>query len=179
MKTRAVIAGSFDPITKGHLWVIREALDLFDSIEIAIATNPNKKTIFTALERYRIVRDSILSPEANIKEELHRRINVNLLDAQETTVSFAENVRATHIVRGIRNTTDFEYEHQIKLINSLINDKIGTVYVIPPRALIEVSSSTVKGLVGLRDWKRLISPYVTMNVIDEFGKKTGYIDNGI
>lgn len=171
MSTKAVIAGSFDPITLGHLWVIKEGLALFDSIEIVIASNPAKKNLFTASERFDLTFASIFLPEINIDPERAKKVNVNILEPTEATVAFAQRCGATHIIRGIRNTTDFEYEHQLNLINSRINDRIGTVYLIPPRKLIEVSSSTVKGLVGLIGWEHMVAPYVPHIVLKALSKK--------
>jgi pantetheine-phosphate adenylyltransferase len=173
MTNKAVIAGSFDPITLGHLWVIKEGLALFDSIEIVIASNPAKKNLFTVSERFDLAFASVFLPEINIDAERAKKVNVNILEPTETTVGFAQRCGATHIIRGIRNTTDFEYEHQLNLINSRINDKISTVYLIPPRSLIEVSSSTVKGLAGLDGWEQMVGPYVPSIVLNALKWKVG------
>lgn len=171
MKSKAVIAGSFDPITLGHLWVIKQGLALFDSIEIVIASNPAKKSLFTASERFHLTFDCLFLPEVGIDPERAKKADVSILDTTDTTVAFAKRFGASHIIRGIRNTTDFEYEHQLNLINSRIDNSISTVYLMPPRDLIEVSSSTVKGLVGLDGWEQMVAPYVPHIVLKALSKK--------
>lgn len=162
---KAAIAGSFDPITKGHLWMIEKAAEIFDEVHILIAKNPNKKSMFTTAERESAIVDSLPS-------NVFRRTRLSVMDDDAFTVNYAADLGCTHIVRGIRNTTDFEFEHQINLINREISPSVETVYLMPPRELIEVSSSMVKGLMGLKGWEKIASKYVTPHVLRMLIEKT-------
>ena len=162
MSKVAVIAGSFDPITYGHLWMLEKSLDMFDAVHIVIATNTSKKSRFTAEERYQLIINSIEdTPQLQGKNYF-----VDNLPSHLMLVDYAKYLGATHIVRGIRNTTDFEYEAQLNLINKQIVPDIETVFLMPRRDLIEVSSSMVKGLVGLAGWEAIAKKYVPSTVID-------------
>lgn len=159
---RALVVGSFDPITKGHVWMIEKAHELFDDVVIAVARNPNKKNLFSVDERIGAIY-------ASLDPELHGLVRV--LDDRAFTVTYARDIGCTHIVRGIRNTTDFEFEHQLNLINREISGDIETVYLMPPRELIEVSSSMVKSLMGLHGWEKIAGRYVTDPVLEMLRKK--------
>jgi len=157
--TKAIYAGSFDPVTQGHLWVIQAAADIFDQLIIAIGTNPNKKSTFTLAERRELIKDSLLSLNENA-----RWCSIGYFD-NKFLINYAAELQATHIVRGIRNIQDFEFERLMLNVNSDIQAKreqpIQTVYLIPPRYLAETSSSAVKALVGPEGWREVVRPMVT------------------
>ena len=159
---KALIAGSFDPITKGHVWMIEKARELFDDVIVAVAHNPQKKSLLTVEERQLLIYASL---------DAHKLWNITMIDERDFTVTYARDVGCTHIVRGIRNTTDFEFEHQLNLINREISGDIETVYLMPPRELIEVSSSMVKSLMGLHGWEKIAGRYVTDPVLEMLRKK--------
>lgn len=161
---RAIVAGSFDPITKGHKWMIEKAAELFDEVLVVVANNPNKKSMFTVNERVDAIRKTINCEDGT-------KIRVSVMDSYVFTVDYALKNKCTHIVRGIRNTTDFEFEHQLNLINRDIAPNVETLYLMPPRELIEVSSSMVKGLIGLNGWQRIASKYVSERVLEMLNEK--------
>lgn len=147
---KAVYAGSFDPVTNGHLWIIEQAAHLFDSVVVAIGENAEKKYTFTLKERLELLAQ-ITQKFPNI-EVAHFK--------NEFLVHFAQRVKAGFILRGIRNSTDYEYERGVRYINSDLGEEITTVFLIPPRNYVEVSSSMVKGLIGSEGWEELVQKYV-------------------
>lgn len=147
---RAVYAGSFDPITHGHLWMIREAAELFDDLVVAIGVNPEKHSSFSLEDRLEMLRESLAGIE---------RVTIASFE-NEFLVNFARDVGAGHIVRGIRDGADYTYERGMRHVNADMQDAITTVFLIPPRELTEVSSSFVKGLVGPSGWQDVVRRYV-------------------
>lgn len=160
MKTSAIISGSFDPITNGHVWLVQEALKLVETVHFVIATNPNKTPMFTAIERFEMafrVFDYL---------GMLDRVEVRLLPAKTMLVEYAREFGCDLIVRGLRNATDFEYEHTIDMVQRKVNPEVRTVYLMTPHHLTEVSSSMVKSLVGLNGWERVVSDYVPQEVFN-------------
>ena len=157
---RAVYAGSFDPPTNGHLWMIREAQALFDELIVAIGSNPDKKSTYTVAERRRMLEDITASfPNVRIDSFENRFL-----------VDYAHSVKAGSIVRGIRSASDYEYERTIRYINSDLQPEVSTVLLIPPREFAEVSSTLVKGLVGPEGWRDIIRRYVPDAVYEKILK---------
>lgn len=165
MKTKGIVAGSFDPLTRGHEWLIGEAARLVDELAVVIGVNPAKKYLFDDSEREALVRASLADLDlAGTPVTLHFLTN-------DLLVKFAAEVRATHLVRGIRNLHDFAYETDMALVNRKLNPAIRTVYLVTPPELTQVSSSTVKSLVGFTDWEQNIRDYVHPAVVEAFGRK--------
>jgi pantetheine-phosphate adenylyltransferase len=165
----ALVAGSYDPVTLGHLWVLRQGLRMFDQVYVLITDNPTKKRMFSPGERSGLIRESALLYMS--KEDIDNRVVIDILPPTQMTVSYAKVIGATHIIRGIRNTTDFEYENQLNLINKTIAPDIETIFILPPRELIEVSPSLVKGLTGLQGWREVAKNYVPPPVVEALAKK--------
>lgn len=160
-KTVGVVAGSFDPITHGHAWLIRQAAKLVDELHVVIGVNPTKRYSFTEAQRLALVQAvlrSELCPDAQARTQVHF-LKSDLL------IHFAASVGATHLVRGIRDMADFSYEVQMQQVNRKIHSEIQTVYLVPPPELSEVSSSTVRGLVGFTDWEQIVERYVHPEVL--------------
>lgn len=154
---RAVYAGSFDPPTNGHLWMIREACRLVDELVIAIGINPDKKSTYTITERKTML-------EAITREFPNVRISSF---ENRFLVDYAHDVNARFIIRGIRSGADYEYERAIRYINSDLQPEIITLFLMPPREFAEVSSTMVKGLVGPEGWRQTIRRYVPQAVYDK------------
>lgn len=147
---RAVYAGSFDPPTNGHLWMIRTAQSLFDELIVAIGENPDKACTYTVEER-----------KAMLCEITAGFPNVRVADFRNLFLAkYAESVGAAFIVRGIRTAADYEYERSMRYINSDFEPAIATVFLMPPREYAEVSSTMVKGLVGPANWQKMVQKYV-------------------
>ena len=152
----AVYAGSFDPPTNGHLWMISQGLALFDRLVVAIGQNPSKNYVFSTEERIDLLRSSIPSCE---------RLTITHFD-NRYLVDYAEEVGAGFILRGIRSPGDYEYERVMRHINSDMAPDINTVFLMPPREMAELSSSMVMGMVGPEGWGKTVRRYVPSPVFD-------------
>jgi pantetheine-phosphate adenylyltransferase len=161
MRRIGVYAGSFDPPTLGHLWMIENGLRLFDQLIVAVGVNPDKKSSFSVEERVSMLRDS-----AGRNSRLQVRSFSN-----RYLIHYAQEVGATHILRGVRSVGDYEFERGMRNINSDLDSKICTVFLMPPRDIAEVSSSMVKGLVGPRGWQRMVRKYVPRPVYERMLKR--------
>jgi pantetheine-phosphate adenylyltransferase len=158
METRsAIIAGSFDPVTFGHLWVLDQALRMFDTVHVLVCTNAAKKNLFSADERVSLFKACIPT---------HENVIVSLLPDRAMLASYAAGLGCSHVVRGIRNSTDFEYESQLNLINTVISPELQTIFIMPRRDLIEVSSSMIRGLVQLDGGYDIAKKYVPLVVLE-------------
>ena len=145
-----VYAGSFDPITNGHLWMIEQGARLFDQLVVTVGINPEKKYTFTLDERLAMLRESIESiPNVSVTTFSNRYL-----------IHYAQSINTSHILRGIRSVSDYEFERTMRNINGDLDSGICTVFLMPPRNIAEVSSSMVKGLVGPRGWRRVVRKYV-------------------
>jgi pantetheine-phosphate adenylyltransferase len=135
----AVYPGSFDPITSGHLDVIRRAALLFDRVIVGVLVNPRKEALLPAEERIAIIRDSI---DASAEPAIAARIDVAGFDG--LTVEFCRSVGARSIVRGLRAISDFEAEIQLSHNNRRLAPEIDTVFFMTAIEHGYVSSSLVK-----------------------------------
>ena len=147
---KAVYAGSFDPITHGHLWMIEQGAKLFDELVVAIGTNPDKTYTFGLEEREQMLRDSTGHLVGIAVDSFHGKF----------LVDYANSIGATHILRGIRSASDYEYERAMRHINSDLRPGVVTVFLMPPREIAEVSSSLFKGLIGPEGWETVVQQYV-------------------
>jgi pantetheine-phosphate adenylyltransferase len=161
-----VVAGSFDPITNGHLWIIQEALKLVNILHVTIGHNPGKPGYFTPEERERQVR-AVLSDVLPSYD--YDRLWIGYHSG--FLVQYASSAGADCIIRGIRNSTDFLYEQQLQAVNAKINPSISTIYLIPPNEHLECSSSVVRGLVGFEGWEEIVSKYVHPVVLGHLERK--------
>lgn len=133
MSKVAIFPGSFDPFTKGHEDIVLRSLLLFDEVVIAIGHNTKKKRYFEIdfmMERI----------ESAFAEE--PRVRVVVYD--ELTANLAKEFNASFLVRGLRNTTDFEYENSISQINKYLNEELETVFLITSPELAPISSSIIR-----------------------------------
>jgi pantetheine-phosphate adenylyltransferase len=158
---RAVYAGSFDPVTHGHLWMIEQGVALFDELVVAIGINPGKKYMFSLEDRLKVLDEVIWTEVSGCAEDI-------VIDSFENDflVNYASSVKADYILRGIRSVEDYEYERGIRHINSDLKPDITTIFLMPPREISEVSSSLVKGLIGPNGWKDVVKRYVPAPVFD-------------
>lgn len=155
---RAVYAGSFDPITLGHLWMIEQGRALFDELVVAIGINPDKRYLFSLEDRLAMLHE-VTAGFANVKIASYENLFL---------VHYAEQVGAAFILRGIRNEQDYGYERGMRYVNAELDARVRTVFLIPPRELVEVSSSFVKGLVGPSGWEEILKKYVPPAVHGRF-----------
>ena len=150
MGETAVYAGSFDPPTNGHVWMIEEGARLFDHLIVAAARNPEKGYTYELDRRIEWLTE-ICKPFDNVE--------VASLE-NEFLAHYAHRVRSHHVIRGIRNEADYQYERGMRYVNSDLNGNLTTVFLMPPRELCEVSSSFVKGMIGPDGWEPVVERYV-------------------
>lgn len=132
-KKTAIIPGSFDPMTLGHLSFIMKASDMFDSVIVAIMNNSGKTGTFSLLDRKEIAEKTCAELE-----------NVKVITADGLLVDVAHAVGAKYIVKGVRNTIDFEYEQNMAKINKALAPDVQTIYLPSDAAFEIVSSSLVR-----------------------------------
>ena len=130
---RAVFAGTFDPVTNGHLDLMQRALRMFDHLTVAVAERMEKGVIFTQDERVGMIRDAV----ANLE-----RISVEPFSG--LLVDFARARKIPVLVRGVRFISDFEYEFQMALMNRRLSSEIETVFLLPSETYTYVNASLVK-----------------------------------
>jgi pantetheine-phosphate adenylyltransferase len=150
MKRRAVYPGSFDPVTNGHLDIVRRAAGLFGGLVVAVLENPAKDHLFTADERIGFLRAAT------------RRIrNVEVAPFDGLLVDFMRRARADVFVRGLRFVSDFEYEFQMALMNRSLDPGVEAAFLVAAPETTHVSSSLVKEVARLgRDVSRFVPPAV-------------------
>jgi pantetheine-phosphate adenylyltransferase len=145
-----VYAGSFDPPTLGHMWMIEQGVRLFDQLVVAIGINPDKEPTFSVEDRTAMLRDAT---------KKFRNLSLTAF-SNRYLIRYAQSLGATHILRGIRSESDYEYERTMRNINGDLDARICTVFLMPPRAIADVSSSMVRGLVGPEGWQKIVRNYV-------------------
>ena len=131
----AIFPGSFDPFTKGHEAIVEQALRLFDKVIIAIGENIGKRSLLTIEARKQLICD-LYKDEPRIE----------CMTYSTLTIELARSLQAVAIVRGVRNTIDFEYERTMAQTNHRIQADIETILLLTPPSLADVSSSTVREL---------------------------------
>jgi pantetheine-phosphate adenylyltransferase len=146
----AVYAGSFDPPTNGHLWMIQRGLEMFDRLIVAIGSNSAKSYSYTVEERLAMLRASVPASD---------RLEIDFFD-NRYLVDYAKKKNATYILRGIRSPNDYEYERVMRHINADMAPEITTAFLMPPRDVAELSSSMIKSLTGPEGWEETVKRYV-------------------
>jgi pantetheine-phosphate adenylyltransferase len=156
---KAIYAGTFDPITYGHIDVISRARNIFNQVIIGVSASAGtKKTIFTLAERIALVRAAL--PAAK---------NLRIRPFSSLLVDFAKEIKATTIIRGIRAVSDFDYELQLALANRKLAPRIETVFLMPSEKYIFISSSLVREIASLGgDVSHLVPPVVALALKKKF-----------
>ncbi|RKX54635.1 MAG: pantetheine-phosphate adenylyltransferase [Thermotoga sp.] len=131
---KAIYPGTFDPITNGHIDVIKRALKIFDGLVICVMINPNKKSLFSIEERMNMVRASV--------KDIDSRIEVSHFGG--LLVDYVKKVGIFSVVRGLRALSDFEYEFQMALANRKLLPRMETVFLMTSEKYMYVTSSAVK-----------------------------------
>jgi pantetheine-phosphate adenylyltransferase len=152
MSVLSVYAGSFDPITRGHEWIIDHAPR---PLVVAVATDPRKTYRFDLQTRIQLVRESVAH-------------EIDVVDiGNDYLVTYADKVGAGYIIRGIRSAGDYEAERAYVAVNrSIVPNAPTHLFLMPPPFLEAVSSSIVKALVGPPGWEAVVSGYVSRHVLE-------------
>lgn len=146
----ALFAGSFDPFTRGHEAVVEEALRLFDEVVIGVGENISKKGLLSVEQRCRLIEELYANEE-----------RVRVAKYSTLTGDFAREVGATVLVRGVRNTVDFEFERTIEITNRQLFPELTTVLLPTPAELMHISSSMVRELLA---FGRDVSDYMPQGI---------------
>lgn len=145
-------SGTLDPITNGHMWVIGEARSMADEVVVFISENPFKKCQFSAIKRKQII-------EVSANQRGWHNITVVIVRG-DYTARVAKNHGVDYLMRGIRNTSDFDYENLIQQTNVDVLNGAKTIFVMPPRDLGSVSSTFIRALQGPVGWHWLTKKFV-------------------
>ena len=152
-----VYPGTFDPITLGHLDIIKRGAHLVDRLVIGVTTNPSKEPMFTVAERMEMVRREVVDVPG-----------VTVVEFDSLLMDFAEREGATLILRGLRAVADFEYEYQMAGMNQQLNDRIETVFLMADVSLQPIASRLVKEIAR---YGGSIDKFVTPAVAADVAKK--------
>ena len=164
-KKIGIYPGTFDPITNGHLDIIKRALRLFDKLIVAIGENPAKTPLFNIEERIELVKEAVKT----LKD--HEKIEVEAFSG--LLVEFAKRKNATTIVRGLRAVSDFEYEMQLALMNRKLYNQVDTIFLLPSLKWIFLSSSIVKEAAKLGGCIKDLVPEIVAKKLKEKFKEKG------
>lgn len=166
----AVFAGSFDPITKGHLNLIQRALRISIDVRlhVLVGNNASKKTLFTAEERLLMLKEEINFINNNLIVNEVSRTKIVIFDG--LIVNYAKDNLASLMIRGVRTATDFEFENQLATINKQICPSIDTIFLPTEHSLSTVSSSAVKELARFgAPIDKMVSDRVAKKVYEKLG----------
>jgi pantetheine-phosphate adenylyltransferase len=158
---KAIYPGTFDPVTNGHIDIIKRAREIFDSIVVTVAINTGKNPLFTTIERVKMLKDCLKDFE-----------NVSVDSFDGLVVDHAKNVGATSIIRGLRAVSDFEYEFQMALMNRKLAGKISTVFLMPHEKYTYLNSSIIRNLASFHsDVNDFVPPNVNKALKEKFNGK--------
>lgn len=160
----AIYPGSFDPITSGHLNIIRRAANIFDRVIVCVMVNSSKQPMFTREERVELIR--------RVTADLS---NVEVDSSNALLAEYARNVGSCVIVKGLRAGSDFEYEFQMALINHKINPDLDTMFLTAEHQYTYLSSSTVKELGA---YHVDLSDFLPAQIIPDFQERISQLRQG-
>ena len=150
MNRIAIYPGTFDPVTNGHLDIMRRSVKLFSKLIVAVSLNPTKSPIFSQEKRVKFISEAIQDLE-----------NIEIVPFDSLLTRFAQSNNATIIIKGLRAVSDFEFELQMGLMNRNLDDTIETLFMIPSQEFSFLSSNLVKEVaIHGGDISKLVPPGV-------------------
>tara|TARA_B100000941_G_scaffold96279_1_gene67043 strand:- start:15510 stop:15998 length:489 start_codon:yes stop_codon:yes gene_type:complete len=159
----AVYPGTFDPITYGHIDVIKKALKIFDKLIVATTDNNDKNYFFSTDERINIINNSLFNDLKFNKKK------IKVISFNSLTIELCKKFKATVIIRGLRAVSDFEYEYQLAGMNKKLNSKIETMFLMSDVENQIISSKFVKEIVDLGgDIDRFVTKYTAKMLKNKF-----------
>ena len=161
MKT-AIYPGTFDPITHGHIDVIKKSLKIFDKVVVAATDNINKNYLFTIEERLLIIENSLF------KDLKLNKKKIKVVSFDTLTINLCKKYNASVIIRGLRAVSDFEYEFQLAGMNKKLNNKIETMFLMSEIENQIISSNFVKEITKLQG---NINKFVTKSTVKKLKDK--------
>lgn len=155
---KVIYPGTFDPVTFGHIDIIKRAKELFDAVVVTVAVNPGKTPLFTLEERVYMLKESLKNYE-----------NIIVDSFEGLVVDHAHQVGALGIIRGLRAVSDFEYEFQMALMNRKLAKDIATIFLMPGEKYTYLNSSIVRNLAELNsDVSDFVPPVVADALKNKF-----------
>ena len=154
---KVIYPGTFDPVTYGHIDIIKRAVDLFDEVVVTVAINFAKQPLFTTDERVKMLKESLKD---------FPKVTVDAFDG--LVVEHAKQVGATGIIRGLRQISDFEFEFQMALMNRKLAGDITTIFLMPHEKYTYLNSTVIRNLASLH---ADVSDFVPPNVHEALKKK--------
>jgi pantetheine-phosphate adenylyltransferase len=156
----AIYAGTFDPVTYGHMDLIKRAREIFPELIVAVAHNPHKKPLFGVSERLEMLRKAVAGMEG-----------IEVCDFDGLVVDFAHRRKAKVLVRGLRMLSDFEYEFQMALTNRKLSSDVETIFLMPHESYSYLSSKLLKEAASLgADLSSFVPSYVEQAIREKLGK---------
>ncbi len=154
---KVIYPGTFDPITNGHIDIIKRAAELFDEVIVTVAKNPSKTCLFSIEERIQMLKESLKDFE---------KVRVDSFDG--LVVDHAKQVGAVGIIRGLRAVSDFEYEFQMALMNRKLSSGITTIFLMPHEKYTYLNSTIIR---NLAQFKSDVSDFVPQAVVRKLKEK--------
>ncbi|RJP57810.1 MAG: pantetheine-phosphate adenylyltransferase [Ignavibacteriales bacterium] len=153
-----VYPGTFDPVTNGHIDIVKRAVELFDKVIVTVAQNPSKTCLFSTSERVEMLEESLKGFE---------RVDIDSFDG--LVVDHARAVNAVGIIRGLRAVSDFEYEFQMALMNRKLNDNLRTIFLMPHEKYTYLNSTIIRNLAQFKsDVSDFVTPFVEKKLREKF-----------
>lgn len=156
----AVYAGTFDPVTDGHVFVLKKAAELFDEVYLALCVNPQKTPFFSVEKRIEML-NAVSENFKNVKVKYHEGMLVDLM----------KKVGALYSVRGVRNDTDYNYENEMHFVNQKLYPEMTTLFIPSDEETVNVSSTRVKEMIKAGEDLTGVLPEAVIKIINGYKNK--------